>query len=152
MCRQHHALFHLCFRWKEKIKKLNLEKKNNKTKQTKKKTKNNCPFHNTQANRWSDLLRGNYGLGNVAWHGKQKIHRCWFLSLFYTLQYEFQPLWIIYVCVAYMYLYNEMFKRKKKRQHLFSDRRGKEMAGAVVKTKWDVETETTPCPVLTFSL
>lgn len=36
MCRQHHALFRLCFRWKEKIKKLNLEKKNNKTKQTKK--------------------------------------------------------------------------------------------------------------------
>lgn len=136
----------------KKKKKLNFEKKT--TKRTKQTNKQKATVHSITLRQIDDLtyLEATMDLVMFAWHGKQEIHRCWFLSLFYTLQYEFQPLWIIYVCVAYVYLYNEMFKRKKKRQHLFSDRRGKEMAGAVVKTKRDVEIETAPCPVLTFSL
>lgn len=98
----------------KKKKKLNFEKKT--TKRTKQTNKQKATVHSITLRQIDDLtyLEATMDLVMFAWHGKQEIHRCWFLSLFYTLQYEFQPLWIIYVCVAYVYLYNEMFKRKKK--------------------------------------
>lgn len=71
-------------------------------------------------------------------------------SIHFSMNFSHYELYM-YVLPTCIYI-TKCLKEKKKRQHLFSDRRGKEMAGAVVKTKQDVEIETAPCPVLTFSL